>query len=108
MEQKTFALLKYVFPSTDTNHTVIVQVRYPFRHEFLGLEEDEADLQTICYQQKITIIGLTLTYLNVDGCVAVHPHRKHSILENNSDLIQQLLLQRCTVELLGVSVTENR
>ena len=100
-------LHKYVFPSADTNHTGKVQVRYPLRHEFLSLE-DEADLQTICYQQKITINGLTLTYLDVDCCVAVHPHRKHSILENNSDLIQQLLLQRCTVELLGVSVTENR
>lgn len=58
-------------------------------------------LQTICYKQKIIIIGLTLTYLDVDDCVAVHPHRKHGVLENNSDLIQQLLLQRCTVELLG-------
>lgn len=47
---------------------------------------------------------LTLTYLDVDGCVAVHPHRKHSILENHSDLIQQLLLQCGTVELLVVVI----
>lgn len=48
----------------------------------------------------------TLTYLNVDGCVAVYPHRKHGILEDHSDLIQQLLLQCSTVELLGVSIKE--
>lgn len=36
---------------------------------------------------------IALTYLNVDGCVAVHPHRKHSILEHYSDLIQKVLLQ---------------
>lgn len=40
--------------------------------------------------------------MNVDDCAAVHPHRKYSILENHSDLIQQLLFQRGTVELLGV------
>lgn len=48
------------------------------------------------------MIIITPTYLNVDDCAVVHPHRKHSILENHSDLIQQLLFQRGTVELLGV------
>lgn len=54
------------------------------------------------------MIITTPTYLNVDDCAVVHPHRKYSILENHSDLIQQLLFQRGTVELLGVWVTENR
>lgn len=47
------------------------------------------------------IIALILTYLNVNDSVAVHPHGKHSISEHDSDLIQQLLLQCGTVELLG-------
>lgn len=56
----------------------------------------------ICVKVRITIIALILTYLNVNDCVVVHPHRKHRVWENHSDLIQQLLLQRSTVELLWV------
>lgn len=40
------------------------------------------------------------TYLYVDDCVVIHPHRKYSILENHSDLIQELLFQSGTVKLL--------
>lgn len=47
------------------------------------------------------ITALILTYFNVNDSAAVHPHGKHGICEHHSDLIQQLLLQRGTVEFLG-------
>lgn len=48
------------------------------------------------------------TYLYVDDCVVIHPHRKYSILENHSDLIQEFLFQSGTVKLLvSTSHTED-
>lgn len=54
------------------------------------------------------IKALILTYSNVDHRVTVHPNRKHSTLENHSDLIQKLLLQSRTVELLSYEINEKK
>lgn len=43
---------------------------------------------------------MSSTYLDIDDCVVVHPHRKHSISKNHSDLIQELLFQSGTMKLL--------
>ena len=43
---------------------------------------------------------MTLTDFDVDASALVNPHWKHSVLEHNSNLVQQLLLQGCTVKLL--------
>lgn len=69
----------------------------------LGLSVEERRRQRrrlICSRASEMIIALTLTYLNVNDSVAVHPHGKHGVCEHHSDLIQQLLLQRGTVEFL--------
>jgi len=52
-------------------------------------------------------VGVTLTDFDVHGSALVHPHGEHGVLEHNSNLVQQLLLQGCTVELLP-SVSRRR
>lgn len=54
---------------------------------------------SLCYG-KIIKNHISSTYLYVDDCAVVHPHREYSILENHSELIQELLFQSGTVKLL--------
>lgn len=65
--------------------------------------KDEIITTNFLKQKHILSWITTQTYSYVDDRLTVHPDGKHSILENHSDLVQQLLFKRRTVKLLEMS-----